>query len=100
MASVGGVVDQKVCRCAHVGNNGWPWRIGCPQVGPRGAQVPKIGPEATRARPYAQCGFGDMSGLKRNMFRHVCLMVCNFHEETSKNANIKLLKNVGKMRQS
>ena len=72
MASVGGVVDQKVARRAHVGNNGWPWRSGCPQVGQRGAQAPKMGPEATRARRYAQCDLGDMSGLKRNMFRHVC----------------------------
>ena len=72
MASVGGVVAQKVSRWVSPGIVGLPWRGGCPQLRPRGAQAPKIGPEAGRAKRYAQCGLGDMSGLKRNMFKHVC----------------------------
>ena len=68
----GRLVAQKVSRWACPGIVGLPWRGGCPQVGPRRAQAPEMGPDMGRAKRYAQCGLGDMSALKRNMFRHVC----------------------------
>ena len=68
----GRLVAQKVSRWACPGIVGPPWRDGCPQVGPRRAQAPEMGPDMGRAKRYAQCGLGDMSALKRNMFRHVC----------------------------
>ena len=72
MPLVGRLVAQKVSRWACPGIVGLPWRGGCPQVGPRRAQAPEMGPDMGRAKRYAQCGLGDMSALKRNMFRHVC----------------------------
>ena len=71
MASVGGLVAQKVSRWACPGIVGLPWRGGCPQVGPRRAQAPEMGPDMGRAKRYAQCVLVDMSALKRNMFGHV-----------------------------
>ena len=72
MALVGKLVAQKVSRWVCPGIVGLPWRGGCPQVGPRRAQAPEMGPDMGRAKRYAQCHFVDMSALKRNMFRHVC----------------------------
>ena len=67
----GGLGAQKVPIWACPGIIGRPWRSACPQVGPRGAQAPKMCPDMGRAKRYAQCSLVDMNALKRNMFRHV-----------------------------
>ena len=71
MASVRELGAQKVSVWACPGIIGRLWRSACPQVGPRGAQAPKMCPDMGRAKRYAQCSLVDMSALKRNMFGHV-----------------------------
>ena len=51
-----------------------------------------MGPEKERARRYAQCGFGDMSGFQRFMLRQVDGVFCTFAITTSKCVSMKLLK--------
>jgi hypothetical protein len=56
-----------------------------------------MGPERERAIRYAQCGFADMSALKRFMLLQVDCVFCNFAITISKCVNLKLLKSIGKL---
>ncbi len=56
-----------------------------------------MGPERERAIRYAQCGFADMSALKRFMLLQVDCVFCNFAITTSKCVNLKLLKSIGNL---
>ena len=74
MPLVGKLVAQKVSRWACPGIVGLPWRGGCPQVGPRRAQLPEMGPDTGRAESYAQYGFG---GHERPEAQHVQTYLLN-----------------------
>ena len=97
MASVGVVGRPKGHRMGMTWHHWAALAGGCPQIGPRGAQAQKSGPEMGRAKRYAQCVFVDMSALKRNMFGHVRRIVYNVREATPNCANIKLLKFIGNL---